>query len=176
MIRLAFCVVAGWVVVAGAGARVDDAAKNLIANPGFEKVEGGKAVDWATAGFAEGGKGTFGVSTDKPKSGKYCAKITGDAEWGTYVSKKIPITKGKTYVLTGYVRVAKGQGMIKFDYFKGNEYIGMTAADAADGNDWVHQTVESELSSHPEATHMTATLVGLGEYEVYFDDLVMVEK
>ncbi|MFO0811693.1 MAG: carbohydrate binding domain-containing protein [Gemmatales bacterium] len=150
---------------------------NLIKNPGFESVTDGKLTDWSVAGFAEGGKGTLGVSTDKPHNGKNCAVIKGNAEWGTYVSNRIAVKKEQTFELKGFARVAKGTGTIKFDYFKGTEYIGMTAAENTESTDWTELKVTSELSSYPDATHITCTLVGSGgEYEAYFDDIVLVEK
>src|SRR5262249_2365601 len=115
-------------------------------------------------------------SGEKPHSGKRCAHITGNAEWATFVSKQIPIKAGKTYELKGFLRTAKGQAYIKLDYFKGDKYIGMPMTEASDARDWTEQTVASELSNYPEATHITATLVGAGEFEAWFDDLSVVEK
>ena len=77
----------------------------------------------------------------------------------------------------GFVRVARGNALIKFDYFKGDMYIGMTSPEFSESTDWVEQNVTSELSTYPEATHITATLVGgSGEYEAFFDDISIVEK
>lgn len=161
-------------VVAGA-VPVED--KNLVKNPGFENVKNNKPETWGNGGFSEGGEGTLSSSTEKPKSGKSCAHIKGKGEWGTFVSARIPITKGKTYELKGFVRVVKGNAMVKFDYFKDDMFIGMTAPENVDSSDWTEVTATSELSSHPEATHITATLVGSGgEYEAYFDDVSIVEK
>jgi len=64
-----------------------------------------------------------------------------------------------------------------FDYFKDDMFIGMTAPEFTESTDWVEVSTTSELSSHPEATHITATLVGgSGEYEAWFDDVSIVEK
>jgi len=151
--------------------------KNLLTNPGFETVKDGKIDSWVVAAFSEGGKGDLQPSEEKPHSGKRCAHITGNAEWATFVSKQVPIKAGKTYELKGFLRTAKGQAYIKIDYFKGDKYIGMTMTEASDARDWTEQTVTSELSNYPEATHITATLVGAGgEFEAWFDDLSVVEK
>lgn len=175
MLRLLTCALSLLFVHTASGLSTE--AKNLVKNPGFETVTNDKPSDWIVAGFAEGGKGTLGVSTDKPHGGKYCAVIKGNAEWGTYVSNKIAVKKGQTFELKGYVRVAKGTGTIKFDYFKGNEFIGMTAGENTESTAWTEITVTSELSNFPEATHITCTMVGSGgEYEVYCDDIVLVEK
>src|SRR5262245_53001034 len=81
--------------------------KNLVLNPGFEEVKDGKPAHWETGGISQGGKGTLAISTDKPKSGKHSARITGDAEWATFGSNRIAITKGKKYEPKGWVRTAK---------------------------------------------------------------------
>jgi hypothetical protein len=176
MVRFSALVLCLFVIhYASAATLVED--KNLIQNPGFETVKDGKLDVWSVAGFSEGGKGTLASSTEKPHGGKQCAHIKGEAEWGTYVSNKIKVEKGKTYELKGFVRVSKGNGSIKFDYFKGDEYIGMTAAEYSESTDWVEQKLTSELSNYPEATHLTATLVGSGgEFEAFFDDIVITEK
>ncbi len=175
MFRIAALVLSLVFVQLSSAARLDDA--NLIKNPGFEEKADGKLVSWSVAGFSEGGKGTLGFSTDKPHGGKQCGTIKGEAEWGTYVSNRIAVKKDQTFELKGFVRVAKGNATIKFDYFKGNEYIGMTAAESTESTDWTELTVTSEISTYPEATHITATLVGAGgEYEAFFDDIVLKEK
>jgi hypothetical protein len=154
---------------------VDD--KNLVKNPGFEDIKNNKPESWSNGGFSEGGEGNLASSTDKPKSGKACAHIKGKGEWGTFVSAKIPVTKGKTYELKGFVRVVKGHAMVKFDYFKDDMYIGMTAPENVESSDWTEVNATSELYDFPEATHITATLVGGGgEYEAFFDDISIIEK
>jgi hypothetical protein len=175
MLRLAVLAVSVLMVSLASASWLDDA--NLIKNPGFEDVSGGKPASWGQGGFSEGGKGALATSTDKPKSGKNCGQIKGEAEWATFVSNRIPVKKDQAFELKGFVRVAKGHATIKFDYFKGTEYIGMTAADNSDSTDWTELTVTSDISSYPEATHITCTLVGGGgEYEAYFDDIIMKEK
>lgn len=175
MLRYSVILLSLFVVHIAAAAVPDD--KNLVKNPGFEDVKDGKLVGWSVAGFSEGGKGTIAPSNDKPHAGKTCAHIKGTGDWGTFVSDRIPVQKGKTYELKGFVRVAKGKGYIKFDYFKGDMYIGMTMGEQSESTDWVEQTILSELSANPDATHLTATLVGGdGEYEAWFDDISIVEK
>jgi hypothetical protein len=175
MLRL-FVLAASILMVSLASASWPDDA-NLIKNPGFEDLVSGKPAIWGQGGFSEGGKGALASSTDKPHAGKQCGQIKGEAEWATFVSNRIPVKKDQTFELKGFVRVAKGNATIKFDYFKGNEYIGMTAADNTESTDWTELSVTSDISSFPEATHITCTLVGGGgEYEAYFDDIVLKEK
>jgi len=145
-------------------------AVNLIANPSFEEVET-KPAHWVLAAVAEGGKARLSASDDNPKAGKHCIRIQGEAEWATFVSNRIPLEKGKKYVLTGWVRVKKGNGYIKIDYFDNDKYLDMTMAEPSDSSEWTKQQVETEAEKLEKATHLTATLVGTGEFEVYFDEL-----
>ncbi|MFT3881347.1 MAG: carbohydrate binding domain-containing protein [Gemmatales bacterium] len=175
MIR--FCVVLLSLFIVHVAAAAVPEEKNLVKNPGFEDVKDGKPEGWVLGGFSEGGKGTLETSSEKPHGGKACAHIKGNGDWGTFVSTRIPVEKGKTYALKGYVRVGKGNALIKFDYFKGDMYIGMTSPEFTESTDWAEVSTTSELSTYPEATHIAATLVGGGgEYEAWFDDVSIVEK
>lgn len=175
MMRFGVLALSLFVVHVASGAVNEE--KNLVKNPDFEAVKDGKPEGWTLGGFSEGGKGTLASSTEKPHGGKSCAHIKGSGDWGTFVSTKIPVEKGKTFTLKGYVRVVKGNALVKFDYFKGDMFLGMTSPEFSESTDWVEQTATSELSNYPEATHISATLVGGGgEYEAYFDDVSIVEK
>lgn len=175
MLRLGVLTLSLVVVSLASASKLDDA--NLIKNPGFEEKTDGKLASWAVAGFSVGGKGTLGISTDKPHGGKQCGTIKGEAEWGTYVSNGIPVKKNQTFELKGFIRVAKGNTTIKFDYFQGNDYIGMTSGEFTESTDWTEVAVTSDISANPEATHITATLVGGGgKFEAFFDDVVVTEK
>jgi hypothetical protein len=165
------------VIVWGAGKEATgQEEKNLVLNPGFEDVKDGKPAHWTTGGISQGGKGTLAISTEKPKTGKHCARITGEAEWATFGCSRIAIMKGKKYELKGWVRAVKGQGYVKFDYMKDNEFLGMTMNQMVDSNDWTEMTITSETDTHSTATHLIVSLVGQGDFEVYFDDISVVEK
>lgn len=160
-----------------AGLLLVDEKDNLIQNGGFEKTKNNQPEVWKPAGTSDGGKGTMAVSETKPKTGKYCLKIKGNAEWCCFVSNQVKVEKGKTYILTGLVRTAKGSGYIKFDYFKDGEFLGMTMNETCTSDSWTELTVTSDLEMHPTATHITATLVGTeGEFEVDFDDVSLVVR
>jgi hypothetical protein len=151
-----------------------DSKDNLVENPGFEKTKDKEPESWTMAGPSEGGKCEMSISKTEPKSGDFCLSLVGNAEWGCVVSNHIPV---ETYVLTGFARSKKGAGYIKFDYFKDGEFIGMTAPDSRAESKWKEIKVESEISSYPTATHLTATLVGAdGEFEIDFDDIQIVKK
>ncbi|MEX2216273.1 MAG: hypothetical protein WD768_19335 [Phycisphaeraceae bacterium] len=152
-----------------------DLPDNLLANGSFENVLGNKPGNiWI--GAAEGGKVEALSSTDKPKDGKHCLQLKGDAEWAVATLEKAKIDPKKTYTVTGYVRVKSGAGQIKLDYFNGDEWLGSTFGEDAFPGDWQEQKVESELSSYSNATHIAATCVGTGEFEVFFDRVVLTGK
>jgi hypothetical protein len=153
----------------------DKKTPNLVANPSFEEVDS-RPAHWSLGAVATGGKANLSVSDENPKSGKRCIRITGEAEWAAFVSNKIPIEKGKRYILSGWVRVNKGTGYIKIDYFNKDEYLDMTMNDVSELAQWTRQVVESEGDKLARATHITATLVGAGEFEVYFDDISVEAK
>jgi len=148
---------------------------NLVANPSFEQTET-LPVGWSLGGIAEGGRAKLSVSEEKPKSGQRCIRITGEAEWATFVGNRIPVEKGKYYVLTGWVRVKKGTGYIKIDYFDKDKWLDMTMPEGTDSPEWIQQKVQTEADKLEKATHITATLVGAGEFEVDFDDIVIEAK
>lgn len=150
---------------------------NLVANPGFEEVNDGKPLRWSLGGISDGGRSNLAASTDRPKSGKYCAHLKGDAEWAAVNSVPIIIMPGKSYQLRAYVRAAQGHGYVKFDYFIGTKYLGMTSDEYVTKNEWTELTFTSETENYPKATHLIATLVGGdGAFEVWFDDVSITEK
>ena len=104
---------------------------NLVQNPGFEEIRDGKLVDWSLGGISDGGHAVLDASTERPKAGRYCAHLKGDAEWAAVNSSRIPVRAGKRYELRAFVRAAKGHGYVKFDYFKDNHFLGMTSDDYA---------------------------------------------
>lgn len=153
------------------------AAENILANGSFEKAEAGKPAGWFLA-IADGGKAVAEVTTEGVKQGKQAAKVTGSAEWAVLVSPRIAIEKGKTYTVTGHVRPVKGAGQIKIDYFdKDGEYLDSTyGSGEMYGDSWQKDTVTSELTLHPNATHLSAAGVATGDFEVHFDAFEVTVK
>lgn len=148
---------------------------NLLKNGGFEAVEAnGVPVGWAyitpTGEMAE-----YKVITDKPKEGKHCLRIKGHATWAAAITtERFPIDPAKVYVLSGWLRIARGQGAIKFDYFQGDQHIGQTLPELlGPGADWKGLTVRTENNLYPAATHVIVTIAGLGDMECDFDALVL---
>ena len=153
------------------------AADNIVTNGGFEAADMGKPTGWYLA-IAEGGKAEVAVVTENVKEGKQAAKVTGEAEWAVLVSPKIAVEKGKTYTVSGYVRAPKGGGQIKIDYFdKDGKYLESTyGSGEMYGNEWQKDTVTTELSLYPGATHFAAAGVATGQFEVYFDGFEVTAK
>lgn len=150
---------------------------NLVENPGFEKVKDKQPEVWNQSATSDGGKATMSISKTKPKSGQHCLNLVGNAEWACVVSNHIKVEKGKTYRLSGFIRSKKGTGYIKFDYFQDGEFLGMTAPDPCGDSKWTEIKLDSEISSYPNATHISATLVGCDwEFELEFDDIQILKK
>ena len=155
--------------------KADPTAKNLVNNGNMEEVAGGKPAKWGIAA-AEGGKIDFASSTEQPKEGKRCMLLKGSAEWGVAYSEKIPLDRKKTYVLTGFAWAKKGAARIKIDYYQGDKYLGMTESDDVNTDKWQQLKVTAEPDSFPEATHLLACAVVVGDFEALFDDFVMTAK
>lgn len=155
-----------------------DGGKNLVVNPGFEEVKGGLPLYWTLGGISDGGRAKLSASSDHPKSGKHCARLRGDAEWAAASSARIPISPDKTYELRAFVRVAKGEGYVKFDYYRGDTFLGTTSDEYVKKNAWTELRFTSETQNYPTATHLSATLVGggEGEFEVSLDEVSIVQK
>jgi len=81
---------------------------NLLSNGDMENVLGDQVAGyWPSSN--DGGKATWTASSDKPKTGHYCLHVKGSCEWTCADSGRIKREKGKTYVLTGWVRVKSGE-------------------------------------------------------------------
>ena len=155
--------------------KADPTAKNLVVNGNMEEVADGKPAKWGTA-VAEGGKIDLASSAEQPKEGKRCLLLKGSAEWGVAYSEKVPLDRKKTYVLTGFARAKRGTARIKIDYYQGDKYIGMTESDDVNADKWQQLKVVAEPGNFPEATHILACAVVVGEFEASFDDFVMTAK
>jgi hypothetical protein len=153
----------------------DPTAKNLVANGGMEDVAAGKLAKWGTA-VSEGGKIDLTSSTEQPKEGKRCMRLKGSAEWGVAFSEKVPLDRKKTYTLTGFARAKSGTARIKIDYYQGDTFLGMTESDDVAADKWQQLKVVAQLDQFPDATHILACAVVVGEFEASFDDIVMTAK
>lgn len=148
---------------------------NLLTNGSMESVVADKVAHYYV-GTSEGGKVTARWSADNPKDGWYCLNLKGNSEWAVAVHERVKFEKGKRYTLTGWARARNGTAQIKFDYFEGDKYLGMTGSDDVNSSEWQQRTVFAQPSEFPNATHISATAVGLGEMDCYFDGLVLMAK
>ena len=155
--------------------KADGTAKNLVANGNMEAVADGKPAKWGTA-VADGGKVDLASSAERPKEGKRCLLLRGNAEWAVAYSEKVPLDRTKTYTLTGFARAKSGTARIKIDYYRGDTYLGMTESDDVTADRWQQLEVVAEPDQFPEATHILACAVAVGEFEASFDDFVMTAK
>jgi hypothetical protein len=149
---------------------------NLLRNGSMEDVAGEQVFGYRSF-FAEGGKGTLTAGAADPKDGWYVLTAKGDSQWCVSAEARIAIDRTKTYTYRGWARARAGTAQIKFDYFKGEEWIGQSVSDDHTENAWKRLAVVSELGMFPEATHLTAAVVTAGgAYDADFDALTLVAK
>ena len=151
------------------------ASANLLANGNMECLLGEKVAGYWTSSN-EGGKCEWTASADTPKEGQHCLHVKGSCEWTAADCDKIKREPSKTYTLTGWVRVKSGEAQIKINGLKGDQWLDHVLSDNVSGHDWQQLTVTLEPSSLPEATYISACVVGLGDVEADFDDLVLTAK
>jgi hypothetical protein len=152
-----------------------DVPGNLVRNGGFERADPeGTAIHWLY-GTPPGEKAEFQLISVEPKAGTHCLRIKGAGAWAAAVAMpRISIDRSKTYTLRGWVRVHAGRGLIKFDYFNGERHVGQTWSRVVEaGGGWTELTVQSQAASFPDATHLVATVAGLGMHECDFDEISM---
>ncbi|HBM80518.1 MAG TPA: hypothetical protein DD426_06745, partial [Clostridiaceae bacterium] len=89
---------------------VEVAAKNIVANPGFEDTytdDNGTLLASGWSAWTAPGQTPFNVSLDSANkhSGNYSAKISSDANTrGAYTQNNVPALAGKTYKFSAYVK------------------------------------------------------------------------
>jgi len=148
---------------------------NLLRNGSMEEVAAGKPFGWQTY-TSEGGKATVTWTDRDPKEGWYALAAKGNAEWAVFAHPSLTIQAGKTYLLTGSARTRGGSVMIKFDYFKDDQYLGSTNSDPVTEDQWTTLKVTSDLGAYPQANRISAAGVGLGEFDARYDGLALVAK
>lgn len=148
---------------------------NLLRNGSMEDVIAGQPFGYSLY-TSEGNKATIGWSDQDPKDGWYSLHLKGKGEWAVAMEERVPLEKGKTYLVTGFARARGGTAQIKFDYYKGSEWIGLTVSGDVTEDKWQKLVVSSEAERFPEATHIAAGVVGLGDADARFDELVFRTK
>jgi hypothetical protein len=173
------------VAISGKGAALFDdmemitrpapAAGNLLDNGSMERIAGRHPFGYYV-GKKEGGQATVIYTSEDVKDGWYALRLQSNAEWAIAAHPRVRLEPGKLYSLSGYVRVKKGTGQLKLDYFKGDDYLGQSTSNDATADEWQVRRVTAEPDKFPGATHIAATAVGLGETDVLFDGLVLSTK
>jgi hypothetical protein len=148
---------------------------NLLDNGSMERIAGRHPFSYFI-GRAEGGKATASYVNDDVKDGWYALRLQSNAEWAIAAHPRTRLEAGKLYSLSGYVRVKKGTGQIKLDYFKGDDYLGQTTSNDATADEWQLRRVTAEPDKFPGATHISAAAVGFGETDALFDAFVLSIK
>lgn len=148
---------------------------NLLKYGGVEDVAG--AVPYThTLVTNDGGKYEIRASDADPKEGWHTLQIKGSGEWAVSTEGKHRIEKGKKYVFSGVARARTGTAQIKIDYFKDDEYLGHTVSGDVMEDEWKPLKVVSELDQYPQATHLSAAAVGLGDVDARFDQFVLIAR
>jgi hypothetical protein len=148
----------------------------LIKRGGLEDIAGNGAPFGWSLYTNEGAKYAAALSDADAKEGWYSLRLNGTGDWAVATEGKVAIEKGKRYTLTGFARAKSGTAQIKFDYFTGNEYLGHTVSDDVTVDQWTAVKVNSELAAYPQATHLSAAVVGLGEVDARYDGLVLTAR
>ncbi len=151
------------------------AAGNLMDNGSMERIAGRHPFGYYV-GRSDGGQATVTYTSDDVKDGWYALRLQSNAEWAIAAHPRVRIEPGKLYSLSGYLRVKKGTGQIKLDYFKGDDYLGQTMSNNATADEWELRRVTAETDKFPGATHLSATAVGFGETDALFDAMVLSTK
>ena len=150
-------------------------AGNLIDNGSMERIAGRRPFGYYIS-RAEGGKATVSYVSDDVKDGWYALRLQSNAEWAIAAHPRVRLEPNKLHVLSGHIRVKKGTGQLKLDYFKGDDYLGQTTSLDANADEWQERKVTAEPDKFPGATHIAATAVGFGETDALFDGLVLSTK
>ncbi len=147
-----------------------------VQNGGFEDVVASQAGGWYIARSSDANV-LFTSVTEDPKEGERCLKLTGAAQWAVAACLRIKAEQGKTYTATGWVRVKSGTATIKFDYFKGEEYLGSVNGSPVFPGEWQQRSVTFDPAKFPQATQFNVAANGAGEFiEAYFDGLAVTVK
>ena len=153
-----------------------DLQENVLTNGGFESIAGPSVTDWrlhkrdATEFF-------IGPSEASPKAGRYCLHLKGNGTWVEANSRqRVRIEKGKTYILTGFVKTRTGTASLQLHYFsdEGGQWVGKTAPPAIESDDWQQLAVVAQTSQYPKAAEIVVSAIGRGDFEAWFDAFRLV--
>ncbi len=103
--------------------------------------------------------------------------MCGVADRACAEGERLPLGKGKVYLLRGFARATRGDVFLQISYWRDNRWLGMTQSGAVttDG-EWQECAVATEPTRFPEATHISISGTARGgSVEAWFDDLALTE-
>ncbi len=151
-------------------------APNLLRNGDFEERAGDAPADWHLAQPRDGTV-VLRAGTEGAAKGASCLYVCGVAGWACAEGERLPLGKGKVYLLRGFARATRGDVFLQISYWRDNRWLGMTQSGAVttDG-EWQECAVATEPTRFPEATHISISGTARGgSVEAWFDDLVLTE-
>jgi len=86
----------------------------------------------------------------------------------------VKLEKGKTYILTGFVKTTRGTASLQIQHFSGRQWVGKTAASRIESDDWQQLAAVVQASQYPETTEIGVSAVGRGDFEGWFDAFRLV--
>jgi hypothetical protein len=144
---------------------------NLITNPGAEDGSG----DWTSDIFMSRGDYSFSIPTGGAHSGDRCFKIECTGKTGPaarWFQTKIPITVGKKYAFSFWLRASGGAGG-KVELFQGDGWGHYTPVGWKEsGDQWIRLVIPEFTADHPTISVYLSTG---GSGTVYFDDVFIAE-
>jgi hypothetical protein len=151
---------------------------NLLANPGFEQVQGGFPGGWGT--FDEKARSLVALDRREVFAGDFALRVTGDAAetWQPLFSEGLQVTPGSAYTLGCY-----SKSLIK----RGTQILFALREISADGQsirfnqvpiplqaEWAFHSQKLELTDRTTAIQVFIVLQRC-DGTVWFDDLVLVQ-
>ncbi|MCD4786262.1 MAG: hypothetical protein K8T10_20760 [Candidatus Eremiobacteraeota bacterium] len=182
IVIISICLLIGFMTVSAIG------AKQIIKNPGFEKVKNNLPLNWNWVGWFKP-EVNFALDSQIKHSGKYSASISikkitprlqkfGPPNWAQNITKDVPA--GKKIKMTGYIKTKNVSGnapigiqcwntktgkMIKFGTTQYSQPISGT-------KNWKKVTVEMEVPKETDKMRILCMLMGTGK--VWFDEVKII--
>jgi len=149
---------------------------NLLANGGAEY--GADPLPWHFFTTAdEGSQARFEWSTEHPHSGKSCLRIYGSCAWAVIGHESVDFDRSKTYVVSGWGRVARGRAVLKVDFYAEGKWLGdQVAPTPFTSKEWTRVQFVVDKDRHPTADRVGVAVVLQGDGDVSFDDLMLTAK
>ncbi len=151
-------------------------SENLLANPGFEEVAGGKPVGWTDLRIYSGaGADEVRVASARGgRGGGRCLEIQSDKVSDCGIAMPVRLERGTRYRLSGWiktdgVRPARGPGAMM------NVHGGSVTRGVRDTTDWTEVSVEFEAErSGPSIIHCLFGGYGGARGRAFWDDVALV--